>query len=47
MTTTPAEDSGLFESELHIEVSASVTHPPGTTFDNDGKPIPPKADENK
>lgn len=46
MTTTPVEDSG-FESELHIEVSATVTHPPGTTYDKDGNPIPPKADENK
>jgi hypothetical protein len=40
-----AEDDGRFESTLTIEVSAEVTHPPGTTIDSDGNPIPPKDDE--
>ena len=30
-----------FESFLRFEVGAEVTHPPGTTFDDDGNPIPP------
>jgi hypothetical protein len=46
----PEELDG-FVSAIHIEVGATVTHPPGTTFTSDGKPIPPKEtpekDENK
>jgi hypothetical protein len=34
-------DSGLFESTLQVEATAVVIHPPGTTFDANGKPIPP------
>jgi hypothetical protein len=40
-----AENGEGFESALTIEVSAEVTHPPGTTYDSDGSPIPPKDDE--
>jgi hypothetical protein len=40
-----ADNTGLFESELTIEVVATVTHPPGTTFDAEGNPIPPPKDE--
>jgi hypothetical protein len=36
------EEPAMFESELQIEVVATVTHPSGTTFDDDGLPIPPK-----
>jgi len=39
------ENSGLFESALTIEVGAEVTHPPGTEFDADGNPIPPKEEK--
>jgi hypothetical protein len=40
-----AEDNGCFETALTIEVSAEVTHPPGTEFDADGNPIPPKDEQ--
>lgn len=42
-------EKGLFESDLQIVATAVVTHPPGTTYDADGMPIPPpeKKDENK
>jgi hypothetical protein len=36
------EDTDGFIAKLKIEVGATVTHPPGTTFDEEGKPIPPK-----
>lgn len=34
-------DSGLFEAALQIEATAVVTHPLGTTIDEDGNLIPP------
>jgi hypothetical protein len=39
------EGNDGFESMLTIEVSAEVTHPPGTTFDSAGNPIAPEDDE--
>lgn len=33
-----------FLSAINVEVTAEVTHPPGTTFDEDGNPIPPQDD---
>jgi hypothetical protein len=40
----PEEPDG-FVTKMQIEVGATVTHPPGTTFDDEGKPIPPKDDD--
>lgn len=40
-----ASDTGLFEAKISIEATAVVTHPPGTQFDEDGKPIPPADEE--
>jgi hypothetical protein len=42
-----ADETGMFLSELQIEATAVVTHPPGTKFDEDGKPIPPDEDDDK
>jgi hypothetical protein len=39
------ETTDSFETALTIEVSAEVTHPPGTELDADGNPIPPKDDQ--
>jgi hypothetical protein len=39
------EETGSFNTEIQTEVGATVTHPPGTTFDDEGKPIPPKDDD--
>jgi hypothetical protein len=43
--TENAEDLGMFMSSLQIEATAVVTHPPGTKFDGNGNPIPPKDDD--
>jgi hypothetical protein len=40
----PEEPDG-FITGIKIAVGATVTHPPGTTFDDEGRPIPPKDDE--
>lgn len=39
------EELDGFISKVQIEVGATVTHPPGTLFDAEGKPIPPKDDD--
>jgi hypothetical protein len=39
-------DSGLFEAVIQIEATAVVTHPPGTTIDEDGNLIPPPDKDN-
>jgi hypothetical protein len=33
--------SGVFESQANAIVHIQVTHPAGTTYDEDGNPIPP------
>jgi hypothetical protein len=36
--------SGPFESQSNAIVHVQVAHPPGTTYDADGNPIPPPDD---
>ncbi|MGH3987828.1 MAG: hypothetical protein ACRDTZ_10970 [Pseudonocardiaceae bacterium] len=46
MNELDTPSGGAFESVLDITVNAEVTHPPGTTFDENGLPIPPQEEEN-
>lgn len=34
----------MFETGTSVEVGCAVTHPPGTSFDAEGNPIPPSSD---
>jgi hypothetical protein len=35
------DEPGILDSLITIEATAVVTHPEGTTFDENGLPIPP------